>query len=143
MIEPVALLGLGHMGLRIARGLFIAGTEPHLTSTLKLVGDFLVISDIETWSESFLPSEKSGLVDEVVLEFIQALLPVTLSQGYTDRTSNQKFPPAGFSLELGGQDAKQRQNLAKYVCGPLPTANLAEERLRIAFSQRPVGWNRH
>ena len=81
MIEPVALLGLGHMGLRIARRLFIAGTEPHLTSTLKLVGDFLVISEIETWSECFLPSENSGLVYGVVLDVIQRLLPVTLSQG--------------------------------------------------------------
>lgn len=99
MIEPVALLGLGHMGLRIARGLFIAGNEPHLTSTLKLVGDFLVISDIETWFESFLPSDKSGLVDEVVLEFIQALVPETLSQGYADRTSNQKFPPARLMIQ--------------------------------------------
>ena len=135
MIEPVALLGLGRMGLPIAQGLIIAGTEPYLTSALKLVGDFLVISNIETWSEAFVPPEKAGLENETVFGLIQALLPVTLFQGYADRISNQKFSPAGFSLELSGKDAKRRQNIAKYGCGPLPTANLTEERLRIAFNR--------
>ena len=70
----------------------------------------------------------------MVLGLIQTLLPVTLFQGHEDQISSQGCSPAGFSLELGGKDAKRRQNLAKYICGHLPTANLAKERLRIAFS---------
>jgi len=126
-IEPVAWSW--------AQGFIIADTEPCLTSTLKRVCDFIVISDIETGSEAFVPSEKAGFENEMVLGLIQTLLRVTLFQGYTDRISNQECSPAGFSLELGGKDAKRRQNFAKYVWGALPTANLAKERLRIAFSR--------
>jgi len=118
----------------MGQGVIVVGTEPHLASVLKLVGNFFVISAIETLSEAFTLAEKSGLKVDTVLEVIKALLPVPLFQGYGTRMARNEFTPPGFVLRLGLKDVGLMRKLADQVHAPLPLADIAHEHLRAAFA---------
>ncbi|MGE0826901.1 MAG: NAD-binding protein, partial [Candidatus Binatia bacterium] len=101
----------------------------------KLVGNFFVISAIETLGEAFTLVEKSGLQIETVLELIKALLPVPLFQGYGTRMARSEFVPPGFVLRLGLKDVGLMRKLAEQSQAPLPIADLAHEHLRAALAR--------
>jgi 3-hydroxyisobutyrate dehydrogenase-like beta-hydroxyacid dehydrogenase len=115
-------------------GVIVIGDEPHLASTLKLVGNFFVISAIETLSEALTLAEKAGLPVERVLDVIRALLPVPLFQGYGTRIARGEFSPAGFALRLGLKDVGLMRKLADEVAAPLPLADLAYQHLLAALA---------
>jgi 3-hydroxyisobutyrate dehydrogenase-like beta-hydroxyacid dehydrogenase len=118
----------------MGQGVIVVGDEPHLASTLKLVGNFFVISAIETLSEAFTLAEKAGLPVERVLDIVHALLPVPLFQGYGTRIARSEFSPAGFALRLGLKDVGLMRKLADEVAAPLPLADLAYQHLLAALA---------
>jgi 3-hydroxyisobutyrate dehydrogenase-like beta-hydroxyacid dehydrogenase len=119
----------------MGQGVIIVGNEPHLANVLKLVGNFFVISAIETLSEAFTLAEKSGLEVDRVLDVVKALLPVPLFQGYGARMARSEFTPPGFGLRLGLKDVGLMRKLADQVAAPLPLADLAHSHLRAAFAK--------
>ena len=119
----------------MGQGVIVVGTEPHLANVLKLVGNFFVISAIETLSEAFTLAEKSGLKVETVLEVIKALSPVPLFQGYGTRMARSEFTPPGFGLRLGLKDVGLMRKLADQVEAPLPLADIAHGHLRAALAR--------
>src|SRR5262245_35566482 len=56
----------------MGQGVIVVGEEPHLANVLKLVGNFFVISAIETLGEAFTLAQKAGLDVERVLDVIKA-----------------------------------------------------------------------
>lgn len=117
----------------MGQGVIIVGTEPHLAHTLKLVGNFFIISAIETLSEALTLAEKAGLTCDTVLQLINALLPVPLFQGYGTRIARGEFSPPGFGLRLGLKDVGLMRKLADEVAAPLPLADLAYRHLLAAL----------
>jgi 3-hydroxyisobutyrate dehydrogenase-like beta-hydroxyacid dehydrogenase len=118
----------------MGQGVIVVGNEPHLANVLKLVGNFFVISAIETLSEALTLAEKAGLEVDRVLEVVKALLPVPLFQGYGTRMARSEFLPPGFALRLGLKDVGLMRKLADQVAAPLPLADLAHSHLRAAFA---------
>lgn len=119
----------------MGQGVIVVGTEPHLANSLKLVGNFFVISAIETLSEALTLAEKSGLEVETVLELIKALLPVPLFQGYGTRMAHNEFSPPGFALRLGIKDVDLMRRLADQSQAPLPLADVAHRNLLAAHAR--------
>ncbi len=119
----------------MGQGVIVVGTEPHQANALKLVGNFFVVSAIETLSEAFTLAEKAGLKRETILDVIKALLPVPLFQGYGTRIARNEFSPAGFSLRLGLKDVGLMRKLAEEVAAPLPLADLAHNHLLAALAK--------
>jgi 3-hydroxyisobutyrate dehydrogenase-like beta-hydroxyacid dehydrogenase len=119
----------------MGQGVIVVGDEPHLANVLKLVGNFFVISAIETLSEAFTLAQKAGLEVDRVLDVIKALLPVPLFQGYGARMARSEFIPPGFGLRLGLKDVGLMRKLADQVAAPLPLADLAHSHLRAAFAK--------
>jgi len=119
----------------MGQGVIVVGAEPHLANALKLVGNFFVVSAIETLSEAFTLAEKAGLKRETILDVIKALLPVPLFQGYGTRIARNEFSPAGFSLRLGLKDVGLMRKLAEEVAAPLPLADLAHNHLLAALAK--------
>jgi len=119
----------------MGQGVIVVGTEPHLANALKLVGNFFVVSAIETLSEAFTLAEKAGLKRETILDVLKALLPVPLFQGYGTRIARNEFSPAGFSTRLGLKDVGLMRKLAEEVAAPLPLADLAHNHLLAALAK--------
>jgi 3-hydroxyisobutyrate dehydrogenase-like beta-hydroxyacid dehydrogenase len=119
----------------MGQGVIVVGTEPRLASALKLVGNFFVVSAIETLGEAFTLAEKAGLKIDTVLAVINALLPVPLFQGYGTRMARNEFSPPGFGLRLGLKDVGLMRALAEEVAAPLPLADLAHGHLLAALAK--------
>ena len=119
----------------MGQGVIVVGAEPHLATALKLVGNFFVVSAIETLSEAFTLAEKAGLKRETILDVLKALLPVPLFQGYGTRIARNEFSPAGFSTRLGLKDVGLMRKLAEEVAAPLPLADLAHNHLLAALAK--------
>ena len=119
----------------MGQGVIVVGTEPHQATALKLVGNFFVVSAIETLSEAFTLAEKAGLKRETILDVLKALLPVPLFQGYGTRIARNEFSPAGFSTRLGLKDVGLMRKLAEEVAAPLPLADLAHNHLLAALAK--------
>ena len=119
----------------MGQGVIVVGAEPHLANVLKLVGNFFVVSAIETLSEAFTLAEKSGLDVERVLDLVKALLPVPLFQGYGTRMAHNEFIPPGFVLRLGLKDVGLMRKLAEQAFAPLPLADIVHEHLRAALAK--------
>lgn len=119
----------------MGQGVIVVGTDPHLANVLKLVGNFFVISAIETLSEALTLAEKAGLKVETVLDVIKALLPVPLFLGYSTRMAHNEFTPPGFGLQLGLKDVGLMRKLADQANAPLPLADIAHEHLRAALAK--------
>lgn len=119
----------------MGQGIIVVGEEPHLANVLKLVGNFFVISAIETLSEAFTLAEKSGLKVDTVLEVVKALLPGPLFQGYGGRMARSEFMPPGFVLRLGLKDVGLMRKLAEQGSAPLPIADIMHEHLRAAAAK--------
>ncbi|MCS6926188.1 MAG: NAD(P)-dependent oxidoreductase [Candidatus Binatia bacterium] len=119
----------------MGQGVIVVGPEAHLAHTLKLVGNFFVISAIETLSEALTLAEKAGLTSDTVLQLLNALLPVPLFQGYGTRIAQSEFSPPGFGLRLGLKDVGLMRKLADEVAAPLPLADLAHRHLLAALAR--------
>lgn len=119
----------------MGQGVIIVGAEPHLANVLKLVGNFFIVSAIETLSEAFALAEKAGLKVEKVLEVMQAFLPAPPLLGYGFRMAQNAFSPPGFSLRLGLKDVSLMRKLADQVAAPLPLADLAYRHLLSALAR--------
>lgn len=119
----------------MGQGVIVVGDEPHLANILKLVGNFFVVSAIETLSEAFTLAEKAGLNVDRVLDVVKALLPVPLFQGYGTRMARNEFVPPGFALRLGLKDVGLMRKLAEQAMAPLPLADIVHEHLRAALAK--------
>jgi len=119
----------------MGQGVIVVGTDPHLANVLKLVGNFFVISAIETLGEAFTLAEKAGLKVETVLDVIKALLPVPLFLGYGTRMAHNEFTPPGFGLQLGLKDVGLMRKLADQANAPLTLADIAHGHLRAALAK--------
>jgi 3-hydroxyisobutyrate dehydrogenase-like beta-hydroxyacid dehydrogenase len=119
----------------MGQGVIVVGDEPQLANVLKLVGNFFVVSAIETLSEAFTLAEKAGLAVDRVLDVVKALLPVPLFQGYGARMARNEFIPPGFALRLGLKDVGLMRQLAEQATAPLPLADIVHEHLRAALAK--------
>ncbi|HXG19495.1 MAG TPA: NAD(P)-dependent oxidoreductase [Methylomirabilota bacterium] len=120
----------------MGQGVIVVGDEPQLANVLKLVGNFFVVSAIETLSEAFTLAEKAGLAVDRVLDVVKALLPVPLFQGYGARMAHNEFVPPGFTLRLGLKDVGLMRQLAEQAIAPLPLADIVHEHLRAALAKK-------
>lgn len=119
----------------LGQGVIVVGTEPHLASCLKLVGNFFVVAAIETLGEALTLAEKSGLKSETVLALVKALLPVPLFEGYGTRMARNEFSPPGFALRLGMKDVDLMRRLADQAESPLPLADVVHHNLLAALAR--------
>ncbi len=86
----------------IGRKLFVIGTEPVAANTLKLAGNFLIVSAIETLAETFPLLRKSGVAPELFMEIVNDnLFQSPMLANYGAIIAQERFEPAGFKLRLG------------------------------------------
>ncbi|KAI9104985.1 hypothetical protein DFS34DRAFT_645715 [Phlyctochytrium arcticum] len=113
----------------MTRAIMDLGTEPHLASTQKLIGNFMIASTIEVLAEAQNLAVKTGLSRQSFMEFIDHVFPNPIIQGYANRMCNDQFeitPEAqGFSLQGGMKDVGMIQKLAKENGAKTPVADLA------------------
>jgi 3-hydroxyisobutyrate dehydrogenase-like beta-hydroxyacid dehydrogenase len=119
----------------IGQKTFIAGEEAHAANVIKLAGNFLITTVIESLAEAFAFSRKSGVDPHTFLDILtNSLFPGPVYQTYGNIIASEKFEPAGFKLPLGLKDNRLLLAAAEEATVPMPMASLIHDRFVAALA---------
>lgn len=122
----------------MGRRTFIVGEKPSSANLLKLIGNFMLASLIETLGEAFALGRKGGLDAAQLLDVLtETLFPAPVYKNYGGMIVRQEFEPAGFKLPLGLKDVRLVMSAAESLNVPLPVASLVRDHFITALAQ---GW---
>ena len=118
----------------IGQRTFIAGNEPQAANTIKVLGNFLIATTIESFGEAFALARKSGIAPEKFLEILTGtIFTAPIHQGYGGIIAREAYEPAGFAAVLGLKDARLVLQAADAAGVPLPIASVVHDRFLSAI----------
>lgn len=127
----------------IGRATFIAGPEPWHANAVKLCGNFMIASMLETFSEAFATMRKAGIDPHLFLDVMNELFQSPVYKGYGSTIADEKFEPAGFALKLGLKDVRLVLEAAESLAAPMPFASIIRDHLvsAMAHGQESLDWS--
>ncbi len=127
----------------IGRQTFVAGAEPWQANALKLCGNFMIASVLETFAEAFTTMRKAGVDHHLFLETMNSLFASPVYAGYGKIMADEQFEPAGFALKLGLKDVRLVLQTAEECASPMPLASLIRDHLlaAVAQGQEDLDWS--
>jgi len=112
----------------ISRKLFVIGPEPYSANAVKLMGNFLIASMLETLSEAFALARKSGVEPAKILEILNgSIFQSPIYENYGKIIMGEKFSPPGFALRLGLKDVRLVLAAADEAAVPMPVASVIRD----------------
>jgi 3-hydroxyisobutyrate dehydrogenase-like beta-hydroxyacid dehydrogenase len=123
---------------------FHFGEKPSNANLVKISGNFMISSTIETLSEAMALVAKGGLDQHQYLDFLTStLFNAPIYKTYGTLIADKKFKPAGFAAPLGLKDARLALAAGDALRVPLPLANLVRDRfLRLlARGDETLDWS--
>jgi 3-hydroxyisobutyrate dehydrogenase-like beta-hydroxyacid dehydrogenase len=115
---------------------FTVGEDPSGANVIKLTGNFLITTVIESLAESLALVRKSGLDANQFLEVLtNSLFNAPIYKTYGGLIAAEKFSPPGFKLPLGLKDNRLLLAAAEEKSVPMPMASLVRDRFLSALAQ--------
>jgi 3-hydroxyisobutyrate dehydrogenase-like beta-hydroxyacid dehydrogenase len=112
----------------IGRKFFVIGSEPYSANAVKLAGNFLIASMLESLSEAFALTRKSGVDPATFLEIVNgSFFQSPIYQNYGKIVMGEEFSPPGFALRLGLKDARLVLAAADEAAVPMPAASVIRD----------------
>ena len=127
----------------LGRQTFIAGAEPWQANAVKLCGNFMIASLIETFGEAFATLRKANVPPQLFLEVMNTLFGSPIYANYGRMIAAEKFEPAGFALALGLKDVRLALAAAEELTAPMPLASLLKDQFlaALAAGQAELDWS--
>ena len=120
----------------IGQKTFIAGEEAHAANVIKLAGNFLITTVIESLAEAFAFGRKFGVDPHTFLDILTgSLFSAPVYRTYGSMIASDKFEPAGFKLPLGLKDNRLLLAAAEEATVPMPMASLVHDRFMAALAR--------
>jgi len=126
------------------RGLFAAmgqktftiGEDAPAANLVKLSGNFLITTVIESLAEGFALMRKAGVDPHRFLEVLtESMFSAPIYKTYGGILAAEKFEPVGFKLPLGFKDNRLLLAAAEEASVPMPMASLMHDRFVAALAQ--------
>lgn len=113
----------------IGQRTFVVGDAPEAANLVKLSGNFLIATVIESLGEAMALVAKGGVDRAQYLDLLTAtLFGAPVYKNYGAMIVEEKFKPAGFAAALGAKDVRLALAAAEELRVPLPLANLLRDR---------------
>jgi len=126
----------------IGQRTFHFGEEPSAANVVKLSGNFLIASAMESLGEAFALTRKYGVDSQEFLEMLtNSLFPAPAYKIYGGLIAANKFQPAGFKLTLGLKDAKLVLAAAEASAVPMPVASVIRDHFLAGIAQGQQDWD--
>jgi 3-hydroxyisobutyrate dehydrogenase-like beta-hydroxyacid dehydrogenase len=120
----------------IGQGTFVVGEEAHTANVIKLAGNFLITTVIESLAEAFAFGRKFGVEPQSLLNVLtSSIFPAPIYRNYGSMIAADKFEPASFKLPLGFKDNRLLLAAAEEAAVPMPMASLIHDRFVTALAQ--------
>jgi 3-hydroxyisobutyrate dehydrogenase-like beta-hydroxyacid dehydrogenase len=126
------------------RRVFEVGPKPSAANLIKLCGNFMILSAIESLAEAMTLAEKGGVPKTLLLEVLTgSLFDAPLFHNYGKLLVEQRFKPAGFAAPLGLKDMRLAGAAADALRVPMPLLSLLRDHLlqTIAVEGTDVDWS--
>lgn len=123
---------------------FVISEEPRAANLVKLSGNFLIASVIESLGEALALVSKGGVDKGQYLEILTStLFSAPVYKTYGDLIAREKFEPAGFAVALGHKDIRLVLAAGEELRVPLPLANLLRDRFLnlLAHGGEALDWS--
>jgi len=116
--------------------LYLAGSRPSLANVVKLSGNFLIASVLESLAEAIAFARKSGVDASSLLNFLTAgLFNAPVYKTYGNLIVQGQHEPAGFLLPLGLKDIRLILQAAEAASVPMPVASVLRDRFITAMAR--------
>ncbi|HKI42275.1 MAG: NAD(P)-dependent oxidoreductase [Mycobacterium sp.] len=126
---PEALQPLSPLFDAIGQRTFVVSDQPHTANLVKLSGNFLIASVIESVSEAVALVAKAGVDRQQYVDLLtSSLFTAPAYQTYGGLIAKQQFEPAGFAASLGLKDVRLVLAAGEQLQVPLPLASLLRDR---------------
>lgn len=128
----------------IGQRTFVLGEEPKAANLVKLSGNFLIASVIESLGEAMALAEKGGVDRHAYLDLLTStLFNAPVYKTYGGLIADRKFQPAGFAAPLGQKDIRLALAAGEALNVPLPLASLLRDRFLnlLAHGGEELDWS--
>jgi 3-hydroxyisobutyrate dehydrogenase-like beta-hydroxyacid dehydrogenase len=112
----------------IGRKAFVISETPEAANLVKLSGNFLIASVIESLGEAFALITKGGIDRQRYLEILESLFNVPAYNVYGALIAGGRFEPADFAAPLGQKDIRLLLAAAENLDVAMPIASLLRDR---------------
>jgi 3-hydroxyisobutyrate dehydrogenase-like beta-hydroxyacid dehydrogenase len=127
--EPAAIETAAPLLDAIGQKTFVVSDTPKAANLVKLSGNFLIASMIESLGEALALVAKGGVDRQRYLEILtSSLFDVPLYKTYGGLIASGHFEPAGFAAPLGQKDIRLALAAADELRVPMPLASLLRDR---------------
>ncbi len=115
---------------------FVVSEKPISANIIKISGNFLIASVIESLSEAFALVRKYDIEPQAYLDLLtNTLFSAPVYKNYGGLIARQQFEPAGFKLPLGLKDVRLALAAGDATDTPLPIASLLRDHLVAAMAK--------
>jgi 3-hydroxyisobutyrate dehydrogenase-like beta-hydroxyacid dehydrogenase len=116
--------------------LFFVGDRPSQANVVKLSGNFLIATVLESLAEVLAFAKKSGVDAGALMEFLtSSLFNAPVYKSYGQLIVESRHEPAGFLLPLGLKDVRLVLQAAEAVSVPMPIASVLRDRFLTALAR--------
>ena len=111
------------------------GADPVRANALKLAGNFMIVSAIESMGEAVALGEAYGVPAPELLDMLSStLFAAPIYKIYGGMIAERRYAPPGFAAELGLKDVRLVLDAAEAKGLSMPLADLAEASLEMLLS---------
>ncbi len=120
----------------IGQRTFVIGPKPEMANVVKLSGNFLISSVIESLGEAVALTRKYGVDPHEYIEFLtNTLFAAPVYKTYGGIIADECYRPAGFKMRLGLKDVRLVLAAAESVDAPMPVASLVRDNMLAAIGR--------
>ncbi|HUD27008.1 MAG TPA: NAD(P)-dependent oxidoreductase [Burkholderiaceae bacterium] len=134
--EPGAIEAVSALLEALGQKTFVMSDTPQAANLVKLSGNFLIASVIESLGEAIALVEKGGIDPRRYLELLtSSLFDTPIYKNYGGLIVGGSFEPAGFAAPLGYKDIRLALAAAEDLRVPMPVGSLLRDRLLTLLAQ--------
>ncbi len=127
--DPAALQAISEALDAVGQRTFVVSEEPKTANLVKLSGNFLITSVIESLGEAMALVGKAGVDKHQYLDILTStLFGAPIYKTYGALIAGERFEPAGFAASLGMKDIRLVLAAAEELQVPMPVASLIRDR---------------
>jgi len=126
--DPAAVKKCEPLFQAMGQRTFFMGDEAPKANVVKLSGNFLIASVIETLGEALSLVRKYDINPEKYIDMLTStLFTAPVYKTYADLIVKEQFEPAGFRLKLGLKDVRLALAAAEAQAVPMPVASVIRD----------------
>ena len=134
--DPAALERARPVFDAIGQGTFVIGPKPEMANVVKLSGNFLISSVIESLGEAIALARKYEIDPHQYVDFLTStLFAAPVYKTYGGIIADERYQPAGFKMRLGLKDVRLVLAAAEAVDAPMPIASLIRDNVLAALGR--------